>query len=1105
MLPTCSISYHYLNMHQLTKKNNSNSSSGNNNLNFGVDHDNQNYSLAYNSVPFHYSQMISYLNGRAPSSKNPGPINNTNDYNIPENVYPYINMPIQPQFETNMFPVSYNSVPSSQSQPLQVASPAINGMMTPFDAVYGATLLPSHLLMGSPFVSSPHTQTPQRFSQPTFSRNKSSNGYPIYSKFNSNNINNHNSDSTNNNKASQGYLDKKKHRNANNNSSNEKVQFSNGDVDKMESLFDQPFHISYKVLPKGDDAYRTRSLLLENLDRSVDIHEFITKYVNSSDIESVYSIQQESKQNILLNFMSTQICLNFYNNVLQRLKEFKLGLKSEDMNLNFILLKYLQDTLSDEDSSTNDKKHIDISMFKFDFVIDNATRSILIELKNDYDSKKVISLLKDLKLAKDNSINKRYILESIQLFNTPKANKIFSKNYVILTFLNVYMAIEIFNYIKYKSDKINIGKCYFINITSPLITNRNLSGTDLSNPENISRINSVTSFKNLDKLNTGSVSLLSSQTSLSLDPSVSDITALLERIELDTNCLTITANSYSEPLIESFKEHAPNITRVYSPKSYLQGSNSNLPTPMPLDRNFQNNRTVFSPMNTNGFTPNHGILVPQTPMGISTPTFYMKQPPFKYSNNLPQPITDSLEDQLNTSAKVASAMGSDVTNRTIYIGNINPRSKPEDICNVVRGGILESIKFIESKHICFITFIEPSAAVQFYANTFIDPIILHGNTLKIGWGNYSGPLSKSIALAVTVGASRNVYVSLPEVAFKDKYINDPEYEMYHGKYSLPSEKQLREDFSSYGSIEQINYLGDSHCCWVNFMNITSAIKLVEDATNNFEQFSKNFNHRYDGLIINYGKDRCGNMNKNLALKNSKLNKKMKKNNKGKKLNYLEEKRKNQESIRKTFVQFPGTNDVYSGILKSGTNQNDNGKNIDLQKFIPLDSLGITIDTSNHIDETIKTEETSLNGECQDTKSNAIGDEDNLDNSDISSDMGIVVDGNHHLNGNSNKLESNTDYGDRIGLGISNRFSSNNISSLSSISSREQTENNGDGQKYKDTNKNRKNDNITKHGRTIPGSDVMAQYLAQLQHSTFIYAANVLGASSEQSDLYNGSE
>ena len=62
------------------------------------------------------------------------------------------------------------------------------------------------------------------------------------------------------------------------------------------------------------------------------------------------------------------------------------------------------------------------------------------------------------------------------------------------------------------------------------------------------------------------------------------------------------------------------------------------------------------------------------------------------------------------------------------------------------------------------------------------------------------------------------------------------------------------------------------------MNITSAIKLVEDANGaDNKKFHGSYQDRYKGLIIGYGKDRCGNVNKNLvANKKSRFFKKVKK-------------------------------------------------------------------------------------------------------------------------------------------------------------------------------------------------------------------------------------
>lgn len=1083
------------------KKNNNNT----NNNNHDMNRSNNGYwnsGYPYNVGPNQYPQMMSYPENQRHNNNN----NNfvpENNFNYNENVYPYMEFAMQPQFEPVMLPPSQQSIPPATQQQLHINSPAMNGMLTPFDTAYGATLLPSHLLMGSPFIASPNMHTPQQNSQATFGRHRNSNGYGPLAN-NNNNTNNHSLSSVNM-VAQRSYNNNNSNNNNNNNpyhdnSSNEPFEFTKDAVSKMKSLFNEPFQVSYKILPKGDDAYRTRSLLLENIDNSINIHDFITKFVKATEIESIYMIPNDSKQIILLSFMSVQICLNFYNNVLQRLKEFKLALKSEDMNLNFILLKYVKPSKNKEDGNNEID---DASMFRYDLTMNDATRSIVIELKDNYDDNKLNTLLRDLNLSKDIESNKRYILESVYLFNTEKANKLFNKNYLVLTFLNISMAIEMINYIRYKGEKLKLGKCFFVNIAS---ATKKASETE-------SQDNAVSTNNSMSNLpNPSSMSLLSSRSSLDLNHSVDDIVELLQNVDLEDNLLIIDPELYPKPLIENFTEHQSFITKSYSQLSNMGRSNSVMSTPRPMDRNY-NETPAFGPMDANGYTPQNNMLIPQTPMGMNTPSFYMEQPPFKYSKNLPQPITDTLEDQLNTSAKVASAMGTDAANRTIYIGNINPRSRPEDVCNVVRGGILQSIKFIDAKHICFITFIEPSAAVQFYANTFIDPIVLHGNTLKIGWGNYSGPLTKSVALAVTVGASRNVYVSLPEVAFKDKFINDPEFEKFHEKYSLPSEEQLRQDFSSYGSIEQINYLSDSHCCWVNFMNINSAIKLVEDASNRSEEFCEAFNNRYNGLIINYGKDRCGNINRNLASKNSKYNKKMKKNNgRNNRLNYLEEKRRHQEINKKSFSHSTYRDNGNFSNYHDNNNHFENN-NSNTKKFMPLDSLGISLDTGDNnqqlspiIDRNEDEEELNERSpidDSNDTEDNEMEKDTTINGiSETSSDSDLTRDGDKTFTHDDDVPRHFNDNIDS-GLGITTGNADNSVStSPENLKPHNKTT---DTQRNSHRRKSSNSNNNSKNARTIPGSDVMAQYLAQLQHSSFIYAANVLGASNDQTELYSQDE
>lgn len=194
-------------------------------------------------------------------------------------------------------------------------------------------------------------------------------------------------------------------------------------------------------------------------------------------------------------------------------------------------------------------------------------------------------------------------------------------------------------------------------------------------------------------------------------------------------------------------------------------------------------------------------------------------------------ITNALAQQSVAAAAVATTAGgvNNLGNRTIYLGNIHPETTIEEICNVVRGGLLHHIRYIPDKHICFVTFIDPTSAASFYALSNLQGLMIHNRRLKIGWGKHSGPLPPAIALAVSGGASRNVYVGNLDETW--------------------SEERLRQDFSEYGEIELVNTLREKSCAFVNFTNIANAIKAIEGMRNRDE---------YKRFKINFGKDRCGN-------------------------------------------------------------------------------------------------------------------------------------------------------------------------------------------------------------------------------------------------------
>ncbi|KAI8950894.1 RNA recognition domain-containing protein [Xylaria longipes] len=199
-------------------------------------------------------------------------------------------------------------------------------------------------------------------------------------------------------------------------------------------------------------------------------------------------------------------------------------------------------------------------------------------------------------------------------------------------------------------------------------------------------------------------------------------------------------------------------------------------------------------------------------------------------------ISNVLAQQSVAAAAVATTAGgiNNLGNRTIYLGNIHPETTVEEICNVVRGGLLHHIRYIPDKHICFVTFIDPTAAASFYALSNLQGLMIHNRRLKIGWGKHSGALPPAIALAVSGGASRNVYIGNLDETW--------------------TEERLRQDFSEYGEIELVNALREKSCAFVNFTNIANAIKAIE-AVRSKEEYRK--------FKVNFGKDRCGNQPRQL--------------------------------------------------------------------------------------------------------------------------------------------------------------------------------------------------------------------------------------------------
>ncbi|KAF9921022.1 hypothetical protein FBU30_008978 [Linnemannia zychae] len=168
-------------------------------------------------------------------------------------------------------------------------------------------------------------------------------------------------------------------------------------------------------------------------------------------------------------------------------------------------------------------------------------------------------------------------------------------------------------------------------------------------------------------------------------------------------------------------------------------------------------------------------------------------------------------------------------NRTVYLGNISPDTTCEDLCNVIRGGILNNIRYFPAKHIAFVSFVDPQAANNFYNQCNHQGVMVKSRRLKAGWGQNMHALPLPVIQALQTGATRNVYLGSIDEGF--------------------TEERLRQDFAEFGEIEMVNILQDKNCGFVNYTNILSAVKAVEGIRRN---------PAYEKVKVNFGKDRCGN-------------------------------------------------------------------------------------------------------------------------------------------------------------------------------------------------------------------------------------------------------
>ncbi|KAJ3347484.1 hypothetical protein HDU83_002083 [Entophlyctis luteolus] len=172
-----------------------------------------------------------------------------------------------------------------------------------------------------------------------------------------------------------------------------------------------------------------------------------------------------------------------------------------------------------------------------------------------------------------------------------------------------------------------------------------------------------------------------------------------------------------------------------------------------------------------------------------------------------------------------------MTMRTLYLGGLHPDVVVKDICDVVRGGLLQKVHYLPEKNTAFVTFVDPMAASTLHMRGNNEGVVIKGKRVKVGWGKPAQPITSTVFTSIQNGATRTVYVGPLAAGI--------------------TEERLRQDFSKFGEIEMINMVpgADKTICFISYMDIAFAISAVNSA-------HAAFGDAYAGMRINFGKDRC---------------------------------------------------------------------------------------------------------------------------------------------------------------------------------------------------------------------------------------------------------
>lgn len=187
--------------------------------------------------------------------------------------------------------------------------------------------------------------------------------------------------------------------------------------------------------------------------------------------------------------------------------------------------------------------------------------------------------------------------------------------------------------------------------------------------------------------------------------------------------------------------------------------------------------------------------------------------------------------------------------KVVYFGSLAEDVTAEDVCSSVRcGGPLYSIRMVDAKRCCFLSFVTHAAAQTVYNTSQTTGIVIKGRRVnKVGWGKET-IVSRAANDAIQLGASRNIYLGNIDVA-------------------IHTEAQLRADFSAVGAVEQIYFILDKKTAFVNFCSLVDGLKAMSILRGHFSQFDTMVNaelvqrlqQAYGHLKISFGKDRCASL------------------------------------------------------------------------------------------------------------------------------------------------------------------------------------------------------------------------------------------------------